>query len=144
MESNTPFPWKPIVKNGKIVVFVLIVIYVGLQIASAVDVDSTRLNVYHNILEQIKETTVWAVEFSRPFVEVVLLVFILDWVIKKFDLQINIPSIKEWNIFNVILVAVMASFIYAALRGLGGAAYLKDLALVVIGFYFGTFQRKAS
>jgi hypothetical protein len=141
MESTNPFPWASVSKNAKRFVSALLIIYIGLQMASAIDADSSRVSIYRSILDQIKDVSITTFDFIRPFIEIIILVFILDWVIRKFDLNVKLPAISEWNVFNVILMIVVGSFVFSALRGLGGTAYLKDLALVVVGFYFGSFQR---
>jgi hypothetical protein len=142
MQPSTSSPWTGVPKNAKIFLLAIIAIYIGLQTSSAIDADPMRLSIYRSILDQMKDVSIATFDFIRPFIEIIILVFILDWIIRKFDLNVKLPAISEWNVFNVILLVVVASFVFSALRGLGGTAYLKDLALVVVGFYFGTFQRK--
>lgn len=48
----------------------------------------------------------------------------------------------EWNTQTLIAVIVVGAFAAAALGGLTvGLGALKDVALVVVGFYFGTQRR---
>lgn len=42
---------------------------------------------------------------------------------------------------TIIALVIMVAFALAALSGIEGAAMLKDVALVVVGFYFGTQKR---
>jgi hypothetical protein len=47
------------------------------------------------------------------------------------------------NVQAFIAVAIIGATVIAALGGIGNAGLLKDLALVVLGFYFGTRRREA-
>jgi hypothetical protein len=83
-------------------------------------------------------------EFIKPFLQLVLILAIVDWIFSKLGVSLKSKVGRlEWNIQTVIALVVIGSFAIAALGGLNaGISSLKDLALVVIGFYFGT-QRKS-
>ena len=76
-------------------------------------------------------------DFARPFVEIILFFLVAHWAIRRFDIQFTMPPVSDWKVANIIVLLVIGSFIFATLRGLNGATYLKDVALIVLGFYFG-------
>jgi hypothetical protein len=121
----------------KRMVFWSIIIFIALQISSTVDPDSTRAATYQKLSNMIKDFYVTIFDFARPFVEIILLLLIVSWAIKRFEIKFEIPPIKDWQIYNVLILMIVGGFVFAALRGLNGATYLKDLALIVLGFYFG-------
>ena len=47
----------------------------------------------------------------------------------------------EWNVQTIIALVVVVAFSLAALTGIEGVADLKDIALVVVGFYSGTKKK---
>ena len=138
----TDFPLQKVLRNTKILFFTVLAAYVSLTVALALDYDPMRQSIYQRLLDQIKDIAILIYDFAHPFVIVILIVLLLKWLMKKFDLNIKIPPLKEWNIFNLVLMMVLTSFVVSALGGIGGTPYLKDLSLVVIGFYCGIYQRK--
>ncbi len=128
------------VKGGRLLqrmVVWSVIIFFCLEVSSAIDADATRAASYQKLANMIKDFYVTIFDFARPFVEIVLLLLIVSWAIKRFEIKFEIPPIKDWQIYNVLILMIIGGFVFAALRGLNGANYLKDLALVVLGFYFG-------
>ncbi len=70
---------------------------------------------------------------------------VVEWFLKRMGLSFRSSSILkglEWNTQTIIAVVVITAFSIAALAGLTtGLGALKDVALVVVGFYFGTQKR---
>ena len=96
------FPWQRILRNAKLLGFSILAAYIGLSAALAIDADPMRQSIYQRILDQIKDITVLVYDFAHPFLIVILLALLVDWLLKKFDLNIKIPSLKDWNMFNVL------------------------------------------
>ena len=111
--------------------------YVGLEASAAIDADADRVTAYRQLSNLIHDLALSIIDFARPFVELMLLFLIVHWAVKRFDLQLQIPPIGDWKVVNIVVILVVGAFVFAALRGLNGATYLRDLALVVLGFYVG-------
>jgi len=81
------------------------------------------------------------VPFILNIARMVIIIALLIWLLKRvgFNFQmINMENV-HWNIQSLIAILVIGAFSLAALGGMTeGAGMLKDLALVVVGFYFGT------
>jgi hypothetical protein len=112
-------------------------LYIGLASSAAIDADADRVTAYHKLSDLIRDFVVYIIEFARPFVEIILLFLIVHWAMQRFNISLQIPQVGDWKILNIVVIIVTGGFVYAALRGLNGVTYLRDLALVVLGFYFG-------
>ena len=79
----------------------------------------------------------WA--FARPLLQLVIIFLILEWLLRKTkDEEIKLQSLLDkWDIRAVLALLVVAAFSLAALSGGPGIGALQDVALVVLGFYFG-------
>jgi hypothetical protein len=129
--------WGKVLKIAKWTTVLGLILYFGLESSAAIDADTDRVMAYRKISGTIKDLVVFVFDFARPFVEIILLFLIVDWAIRRFKIQVAIPQFSDWKIMNIVVVLVIGSFVFAALRGLNGVTYLRDLALVVLGFYFG-------
>jgi hypothetical protein len=95
-----------------------------------------------HVSDRIETITGYAWEFFVPFLQLALLFLIIDWLLTRFGIDVLSRKIKlDWSIQTVIALIVISAFAIAALGGLQGVGSLKDVALVVVGFYFGS-QRK--
>jgi hypothetical protein len=129
--------WQKTFKIARWVSILTFIIYIGLMSSAAIDADADRVMAYHKLCSLIRDFVVYILDFARPFVEIILLFLIVHWAMQRFNLQIQIPQVGDWKIMNMVVIIVTGGFVYAALRGLNGVTYLRDLALVVLGFYFG-------
>lgn len=126
--------------------FSLIFVYLAMRIISVLPLQPK----YDNLRQQLPSIAgelasiaeaLW--EFSQPFLEIFLILAILDWLISKINI-LNIQTKRSLNNFvldtqTLIALIVTGGFTIAALTGNdSGAGLLKDLSLVVVGFYFGT------
>lgn len=85
-------------------------------------------------------TTAW--EFVKPLVQLVIILAIVDWLLKRLGISVFSDKTKfEWNVQTVIAIVIISAFALAALSG-ADIASLKDVALVVVGFYFGTQKKQ--
>ena len=145
MENQTlKNPLKSIL-NISISIFILLFLsYIGLRIAITYDIDYKRIDLLKNISDEIKILGLSVFNFVRPFLQLVIILIILEWILLKFGLSVNKNSLKfDSNVQTAIALIVIVSFSLASLSGVDGAGDLKDIALVVVGFYFGT-QRKTN
>jgi hypothetical protein len=142
MFQNFSFDGQLTLRRARNLVLMVLMVYIGLLIATAVDVDGMRLSVYQRVTEEIKSIFLTCWDFARPFVQVILFVVLLSWISKQFDWQARIPAFSEWKPYNMVVVLVVAGFVFAAVRGLGATNDLKDVALLVIGFFFGTLKKQ--
>jgi hypothetical protein len=147
MEAQRPSFKNPLrlLLNTTIVIFIiLLVAYVGIRVAISYDGDSERVELLNNITQDIRLLGIFVFDFVRPFLQLIVILIILEWLLAKFGLSLNNDTLKiDWNVQTVIAMVVMIAFSLAALSGVQGAAMLKDVALVVVGFYFGT-QKKTN
>ena len=132
-----PINWQKTLKIARWVAILTLLLYLGLESSAAIDANSDRVMAYQKISAMIRELAVLIIDFARPFVEVILLLMLVDWAVRRFNIQLTIPPFAEWKVANIVVILVMGGFVVAALRGLTGVTYLRDLALVVMGFYFG-------
>ena len=132
-----PINWQKTLKIAQWVAILTLLLYLGLESSAAIDANSDRVMAYQKISAMIRELAVLIIDFARPFVEVILLLMLVDWAVRRFNIQLTIPPFAEWKVANIVVILVMGGFVVAALRGLTGVTYLRDLALVVMGFYFG-------
>jgi hypothetical protein len=129
--------WQKTFKIARWVSVLTLILYIGLASAAAIDADADRVTAYYKLCNLIRDIVVYIIDFARPFVEIILMFLIVHWAMQRFNLQIQIPQVGDWKIMNMVVIIVTGGFVYAALRGLNGVTYLRDLALVVLGFYFG-------
>lgn len=132
-----------VILNTTIFVFILLlIIYVSIRVAITYDTDYKRVDLLRSVAEDIRLLSLSVFQFVRPFLQLVIILVILEWLLNKFGLSLKRDSMRlDWNVQTIIALVVIIAFALAALSGVEGAGMLKDVALVVVGFYFGT-QKK--
>jgi hypothetical protein len=76
--------------------------------------------------------------FGRPILQLLIVLAILEWILKRAGLRLDLSSLHlSADIRAVLALLVVVAFALAALSGGAGSASLKDVCLVVVGFYFG-------
>lgn len=121
----------------------LIFLYFAMRIISILPLPPEYTNFRRQLPSIAREIGPIAEElwvFSQPFLEIFLILAILDWLISKINTQTkrNLNNFV-FNTQTLIALIVTGGFTIAALTGNdSGAGLLKDLSLVVVGFYFGT------
>lgn len=77
-------------------------------------------------------------DFARPFLQLAFLILVLHAAIRYFGGRWKLEALGiRWDIRSLIAIVVVSVFSVAALSGSTMTGDLKDVALVVIGFYFG-------
>lgn len=108
----------------------------------AYDNEYKRIELLRSIADDTRLLGLSVFEFVRPFLQLVIILIILEWLLNRFGLSLTKEAFKlDWNIQTIIALVVIIAFSLAALSGVAGAGMLKDVALVVVGFYFGS-QKK--
>jgi len=132
-----------LILNTTIIIFViLLILYISARVALTNDWDANREELFQSIANDIRLLALSVFDFVRPFLQLVIILIILEWLLNKFGITLNQGITKfEWNVQTTIGIVIIIAFALAALSGVPGAAMLKDVALVVVGFYFGT-QKK--
>jgi len=137
-------PFVSIVRIIAILVIVAFVGYIGVQIAALADPDYNRIQIYHMVSGQIESLILAIWEFIRPFIQIIILLVIVDWVFRRVGIDIRSKTTFNWNAPSLIVFIIVGAFALAALTGVQGATYLKDLALVAVGFFFGSQKMLAA
>lgn len=105
------------------------------------DTHRQRLTEAHSLLMGV---TAGAWTFARPILQLAAVLVVIDWTIRRWgfvrpDIQIG----QGLNVQAIIALIIVGSLALAVLIGVTeGIGVMKDLALVVVGFYFGT-QKKS-
>ena len=77
--------------------------------------------------------------FARPIVQLIVVLFVAYSFAQLLGVtKENIAAFNALDIKTVLAFFVIGAFCLAAFLSENPATWLKDLALVVIGFYFGT------
>jgi hypothetical protein len=77
--------------------------------------------------------------FARPIVQLIVVLFVAYSFAQLFGItKENIATFNALDIKTVLAFFVIGAFCLAAFLSENPASWLKDIALVVIGFYFGT------
>ncbi|MCF8245364.1 MAG: hypothetical protein K9J46_09430 [Saprospiraceae bacterium] len=77
--------------------------------------------------------------------QVVLVLFILNWSLKKFFSKYDLSDFnwQRVNAEKLVVVLITGGFVVLAVKGgLDSLIYAKDLALVSPGFYFGSLRNR--
>jgi type IV secretory pathway TrbD component len=100
-----------------------------------------RLDRIENVLMS-GANTAWA--FAAPLLQLIVVLTVLEWFAERLGVSVRLQELGlTWNVQTLIALAVISSFCIAALAGLSGVGYLKDITLAVIGFYFGSRQAES-
>ena len=80
---------------------------------------------------------IWA--FVRPILQLVIILFVVFWFWQTLGItKDSIAAFGALDIKTVLAFFVIGAFCIASFLSENPATWLKDLALVVVGFYFGT------
>lgn len=145
MENSQPSfrnPLRLLLNTTIFVLIFLLLLYIASRVAITYDSDFKRIELLRGIADDIRIIALTVFDFIRPFLQLIIILIIMEWLLNKFGFSLDRKSLNfEWNVQTVIALVVIIAFSLAALSGVQGAGALKDLALVVVGFYFGTQKR---
>ena len=149
-------PLRIVIRYAVWIFLLLLLIYVLLNVAVATlqylqadssygttKIPNTVVERVQHVSDQIETVTGYVWRFFVPFLQLALLFLIIDWLLTRFGIDVLSKGKQfDWNIQTIIALIVISAFAIAALAGLDGAGSLKDVALVVVGFYFGSQRRR--
>jgi hypothetical protein len=124
-----------------IVTLLLIAAALGLQVESVDPLMAERLSGARKVIETVGNEG-WA--FGRPLIQLIVILLIIEWFLSKIGVELRLREVAgRWDIQTFLAGAVVLTFCIVVLAGNGDSAgYIRDVVLVVIGFYFGTQSRE--
>lgn len=118
----------------------LIMLKVGLSLMS---IDSLQASPgLKQAQEVVDSVSSGAWQFGQPLLQLLVVLALGEWFVSRLGLKVSSIGLGSINIQTFIAIAIIFTFCLAALGNLPGLAYLKDVVLIVIGFYFGTRSRQ--
>lgn len=85
-------------------------------------------------------TDIW--NFGRPVLHAALVLAIALSLLAFFNLDLKqLTGQIQWDIRSVLAFFVVGSFCISAIAGSPHTSLLKDVSLVVLGFYFGSYVK---
>jgi hypothetical protein len=97
------------------------------------------------ISERISTVSREAWTFARPLLQLIVILVILQSLVARYGTHLSgIPSSLAGDVKSLLALLVVAAFALAALAGVDTTGSLKDVALVVLGFYFGRLPPEKS
>jgi hypothetical protein len=128
--------------------FLLIVLYIVALMVSflsvtggttAEGVNSPFVQISTQVRSDLAEATFEVWRFVRPLLQLGIILLIIYSFIRALGIDLGVRAkTEELNIQTVLAFLVVGGFAIAALLSPDPASWLKDLALVVVGFYFGS------
>ena len=113
---------------------------IGIEVAVAADPSAeTHLQGARTLVHAIGGNA-W--QFLRPLLQLITVLFIVDWLATRLGFKLTVESLQAswgtWSVQAFIAGIIITTYCIAVLADIAGANYLKDVVLIVIGFYFGT------
>jgi hypothetical protein len=138
MEKAPANPLRSIVRGAIFVFFLLVLSYAGAAFWAAISPNQAAPSA---LLVTIMNIGQGAWQFARPLLQLAIVLMIIDWILRRLGIQLGAGARHfDWNVQAIIAIVVVAAFAVAELSGIGSGS-LKDVVLVVVGFYFGTQRR---
>jgi hypothetical protein len=143
MNDSQRNPLLSVLRWSVFVFLLLLLTYVGITAWAALDTNPDHHAVQAILLVSNSSLAKNAWDFARPLLQLMVVLVIVDWVLHRLGVRLD-SGVRhfEWNVQAIIAIIVVAAYAVAELGGIGNGG-LKDIALVVVGFYFGT-QRRSS
>jgi hypothetical protein len=118
-----------------IVLFLLMA--VGVEAVSAMDPTVSQQLQGTRDLIRIVGLSGW--DFMRPLLQLLAVLVIFDWLANRLGVQLKLEHLRgTLSVQTFIAGAIVTTFCVAVLADIKAVEYLKDVVLIVIGFYFGT------
>jgi hypothetical protein len=137
MPNSEPNPIRSLIGWSIFVFLVLLLSYISLVVWSAAD-QTGRASTFMGELQVLAQNA-W--QFARPLLQLAIVLVIIDWILRRAGIQLAGGVRRfEWNVQAIIAIVVVVAFALAELGSLPSGG-LKDIALVVVGFYVGTQRR---
>jgi|GEM_PF-5183395 len=123
-----------------IVTVVLVLLYsltvTALDVA-AINLDGSQSN-YKVLAQNLREMGAQGWFFVKPILQLVIILLVFEWFGNKLGFNIRLNEMKFGGNIQVLIAAlIIVSFCLAVLAGIP-VGDLKEIALIVVGFYFGS------
>jgi hypothetical protein len=139
--ANDPNALRSIVKWSVFLFAALLIFYLAAGVWAAIAHNNEQRALAVDLLQSMDRFGAAAWHFVRPLLQLAIVLMIIDWLLRRLGIQLSAGARGfDWNVQAIIAIVVVAAFAIAELSGIGGAG-LKDVVLVVVGFYFGTQRR---
>jgi len=139
-KSSFKNPLKFIIRTTLFLIVLVFSAYLIFKLLS--EFDTANSGSYEIISKEIKTFGLSIFMFIKPFLQLAVILIIIEWILGKLGIRKGSSLLNlEWNIQTIIGLIIISGFVIAALGDLSGVTYLKDIALVVVGFYFGSQRR---
>ena len=117
---------------------IFVALVVGLEVA-AINSESAQADKYRAMKDTISGIGGTGWSFVSPLLQLIIVLLILEWFAQRLGLGFKLSDIGgSANVQVLIAVFVIGSYCVAVLGGIRGADSLKEIALIVVGFYFGS------
>lgn len=117
----------------------LIAAAVGIELASTDPGMAQQLSNARTLVWRIGDNA-WS--FARPLLQLIAVLLILEWIFSRVGIRLRLSEITtDWNVQTFIAGIIIVTFCIAVLADIQAVGYLKEVVLIVIGFYFGTRAR---
>ncbi len=123
--------------------FILLLYIISFLINSFAPLNFKGDTFFKTVENQLLElaTVIWS--FIKPFLQVVFCIIVLDYALKKFNIQPKFKmNLSEYDFKlkfpSLLLFFVVFAFAITVFYEIENAKGLKEIALVIIGYYFGT------
>ncbi|MEM9363175.1 MAG: hypothetical protein AAGA43_11095 [Bacteroidota bacterium] len=92
----------------------------------------------HMFMMELKSMSIKLFSVLKPFVELFLIFWLVDWVLRKVGFNISAGLIKkQWCIEKFLVMALLFIFIILALVLTEAIFYLKSIILLIVGILIG-------
>ena len=121
---------------------ILIILKIGVSLLT---IDSAFVSPGLSSAQQAIDTishSAW--EFGKPLIQLIVVLSLGEWFVSRLGLKASTIGFGSINIQTFIAIAIVFTFCLATLASLPGIAEIKDIVLIVIGFYFGTKSKNAA
>jgi len=117
---------------------IFLVLVVGLEVA-AINSEAAQAEKYRAMKDTISGIGGSGWRFVSPLLQLIIVLLILEWFAQRLGLGFKLSDIGgAANVQVLIAVFVIGAYCLAVLGGIPGADSLKEIALIVVGFYFGS------
>jgi uncharacterized membrane protein len=95
--------------------------------------------IIRNIADDVSGAMLRIWVFVRPIMQLIIVLFVVFWFAQIVGInKDSLASFSALEIKTTLAIFVIGAFCIAAFLSDSPATWLKEIALVVIGFYFGT------
>jgi hypothetical protein len=132
------------VRISAVIGWLIFLVFAYLALYGAVSVatfyaNATASKTIGAIRDQLRDIGGAGWQFLSPLLQLAIVLIIITWAVERFDVGLKIPDIaSDQNIKGTIALIVIGGFLIAVLGSLRYTSDIKDVALVIIGFYFGS------